>query len=163
MLIPPCPLIIADVSHAFVCYASILLQRITCGLLPLNNSLVYCFILGCTGRTSGQSTYSTHVFGECVAAQYEHLAQRGALKEDRQQRDVLQRLSRLQRTLKGYSNHVYLETATLHEHDPSRQGRERHTHGETHEDPISLKPVNGSNSPNALIRFPRLMRLDCVW
>ncbi|CAL8315819.1 unnamed protein product [Lota lota] len=106
-------------------------------------------IKGCTVNTRGtslQSSYSTksttpdtHVFSKTVA-QYDNRTQRGTLKEDGQQRDVLQHLAQLQQTIKSYSNNIYLVVPTPNENNPTQRKVKDHSKlGKTNEDPISLK------------------------
>ncbi|KAJ3606181.1 hypothetical protein NHX12_025702, partial [Muraenolepis orangiensis] len=66
------------------------------------------------------------------------MIERGSLREDGQQRDVLQRLARLQHTIKGYSNEVYLTEPPT----PTNEHNSGHFKGKGHrhdEEPVSLK------------------------
>ncbi|XP_076011262.1 lactation elevated protein 1 homolog B [Genypterus blacodes] len=49
-------------------------------------------------------------FSGSSAGQYEKLVQLGSLRDDAQQRQVLQQLDQLQRVLNNYSNNVYMKT-----------------------------------------------------
>ncbi|CAL8392109.1 unnamed protein product [Arctogadus glacialis] len=109
----------------------------------------HCTIQGCTldtGGTSLQSSYSTrsttpdtHGLSKTVA-QYDDLTQRGTLREDGHQRDVLQHLAQLQETIKSYSNEIYLDVPTPNENNSTHCEEKDHaTPGKMNEDPISLK------------------------
>ena len=102
-----------------------------------------------TGGTSLQSSYSTksttpdtHVFSKMVA-HYDDLTQRGTLREDGHQRDVLQHLAQLQHTIKSYSNEIYLDVPTPNENNSThRKEKDQAALGKMNEDLISLKTVN---------------------
>uniref|UniRef100_A0A3B4VBG3 AFG1 like ATPase b n=1 Tax=Seriola dumerili TaxID=41447 RepID=A0A3B4VBG3_SERDU len=56
---------------------------------------------------SSESPAAVSTFAETIG-HYDHLVQCGSLRKDAQQRHVLQQLAQLQRTLKKYSNSIYL-------------------------------------------------------
>ncbi|KAM3861076.1 lactation elevated protein 1 homolog B [Diretmus argenteus] len=69
-----------------------------------------------SGYTS--STKSPFTCATCkTVAHYDSLVQRGSLKEDVQQRGILQQLAQLQETLKNYCNSIYLKTPRLNSKD----------------------------------------------
>ncbi|XP_013865464.1 lactation elevated protein 1 homolog B isoform X2 [Austrofundulus limnaeus] len=63
------------------------------------------------GSSDSPSAADIRVSGDIVD-HFDHLVQRGSMRGDAQQRYVLQRLAHLQKTLKSYSNSVYLNAPT---------------------------------------------------
>ncbi|XP_035535022.1 lactation elevated protein 1 homolog B [Morone saxatilis] len=62
-----------------------------------------------TGYTSWRTCSSSPAADVCGSVgRYDRLVQRGSLRKDAQQRDVVQRLAQLQLTLRDYSNSIYL-------------------------------------------------------
>ncbi|KAG7239646.1 hypothetical protein INR49_028582 [Caranx melampygus] len=59
-------------------------------------------------RTCSTSSSFSPSSGSETVGHYDHLVQCGSLREDAQQRHVLQQLAQLQHTLKTYSNSMYL-------------------------------------------------------
>nr|XP_046228598.1 lactation elevated protein 1 homolog B isoform X2 [Scatophagus argus] len=85
-----------------------------------------CTGRGCTSwRTCSSSAPSCYPQSPaadiCASSEttgfYERLVQCGSLREDAQQRSVLQHLSQLQYTLKSYSNHMYLNPPRVNSKD----------------------------------------------
>lgn len=86
--------------------------------------------------TTGSSASASSSSSDSSAAgstvgQYERLVQRGSLKEDVQQRLVLQKLAQLQHVLKNYSNNIYMKT-------PPQRLRAKN---------VSAQPQKGDESP----------------
>ncbi|XP_029903757.1 lactation elevated protein 1 homolog B isoform X2 [Myripristis murdjan] len=100
---------------------------------------------GCTpstGRSSAPSGCPTnpaasHVPVSNTIAHYDSLIHGGTLQADRQQRDALQQLVRLQKTLKSYCNDVYLKPLT-----PRANLKDDTTQPQEHQDPHLRKTEN---------------------
>ncbi|KAF7648194.1 hypothetical protein LDENG_00160420, partial [Lucifuga dentata] len=62
-----------------------------------------------TGRSSASSSSSDSSAPGRTVGQYEQLVQQGSLRDDAQQRHVLQQLVQLQHVLKNYCNSIYMK------------------------------------------------------
>ncbi|XP_073349035.1 lactation elevated protein 1 homolog B [Pagrus major] len=72
----------------------------------LTSRNIYRLSATCTGK--GYTSWRTCASCSHTAGHYDRLVQCGSLREDAQQRDVVQQLAQLQHSLKDYNNSIYL-------------------------------------------------------
>ncbi|KAM9339240.1 lactation elevated protein 1 homolog B [Symphorus nematophorus] len=110
------PMVTAAVrcSIKFLLKDAVLSSKKVCRLSPSCTGKGYTSWRTCSSSSSSSSSEAPAAADICASSEtighYDRLVQCGSLRADVQQRDAVQQLAQLQKTLKNYSNSVYLNT-----------------------------------------------------